>query len=1080
MFDALTSQLLRSAPSLPELDANQIPQLLTRHYAELVSARLKGEDEAAAGEDRWSLDRIADAYEIVASVEETPALRRAAAFVAGTAQQIIARRSTEAPEEELPSPIDRDSVDASVAAAVLFLAAEQYADANEAGDAIPRSRGPYEVRILGDHIRDLVRGRLSSILLRATRWRREEPIRGTIQNRALRVLADALIEGIERLAAQLMSSAVPDATPQRFASAQEAFRKVIELASNLEDDLTESLGGELRTAYAGPAHLASMLLSAADAIEQAALTKLPPPQGADVDIWTKWLGFRAEEIPFVWQNHREAIKEGFYETGRSAVLVLPTGAGKTTVSVLKIAGTLARGKKVVFLAPTHALVEQLTDDLQKIFPKEQFGLAVSSDYDSLLLDDAQLQDIEVMTPERCLAMLSFSAESFQNVGLLVFDECHLFSPQSRKIGRALDGMLCLLAFRAAAPQADMLFLSAMLKNGPQFAEWIADLTGRPCKAVDLLWKPSRQARGVVVYEETEIDASVRRARIKQRDLNLETGKRAKTLRAASQRELVAMPYVVWGLQHNWMTAAKSYAFTTIANDLIPLAGGFKFENGAIWASPNANETAATIAVSANTSGLKTIVFVNTKADAVGTARKIARELGEVIALNESESTLWDAMVLELGDAKHSIFGETNFGAVPHNSSMLRLERSLSERLFRRGDGARVIVATPTLAQGLNLPAHLAVLAGDKRAGENQGDREDLEAHELLNAAARAGRAGHLANGVVILIPEPIIKFAPGAALSDQLKKKLRSVLPEDDRCVTITDPLEVVLDRVMEGHLNDRDVTYTINRLAALTAADSDVAAPDNLMSRSLGAFLARQRAEQQEYLQKVEQLWDYAKEAVEDDPQAVVVLMASQSGLPFDLLERLRTRISQGIGELPTTIEGWVDWTMDWLKTDVAAREHLLRDVQRSATASAGKTAKSAVNGDILDTLLPGIKGWISGKPLNEIERALGGDPDGKSDTAKMCPQARDLIATFIPRGLSFIMGVISRMAEEMNATGAQEDLEQGTLQSLAAAVRRGFDTVSKLEFANSHRDILGRVQLHTLYQETQLLFDIDFDDDL
>jgi hypothetical protein len=52
---------------------------------------------------------------------------------------------------------------------------------------------------------------------------------------------------------------------------------------------------------------------------------------------------------------------------------------------------------------------------------------------------------------------------------------------------------------------------------------------------------------------------------------------------------------------------------------------------------------------------------------------------------------------------------------------------------------------------------------------------------------------------VILIPEPIIKFTPGAALSDQLKKKLASVLPEDDRCVTITDP--VVLDRVMEGKL---------------------------------------------------------------------------------------------------------------------------------------------------------------------------------------------------------------------------------------------------------------------------------------
>jgi DEAD/DEAH box helicase len=1078
MFDSQTSQLLRSAPSLPGLDSSQIPQLLTRHYAELVSARLKGEGEAEDKEERWPLERIADAYEIVASIEETPALRRAAAFVAGTAQQVIARRSRKTADVESLSSMDRDSVDASVAAALLFLAAEQYADANEAGSAIPSGRGPYEVRILGDHIRDLVRGRLNSILLRATRWRSEVPIRGTIQSRAFRMLAAALIEGIERLAAHIMSAPVPDATPERFVIAQDAFRKVIELATNLANDPSDTLGGELRTSYAGPAHLASMLLAAADAIEQAALTKLPPPKGADANFWTKWLAFRAEEMPFVWHNHREAIEKGFYETGSSAVLVLPTGAGKTTVSVLKIAGALARGKKVVFLAPTHALVEQLTDDLQEIFPKEEFGLGVSSDFDSLLLDDAQLQDIEVMTPERCLAMLSFSASSFQSVGLLVFDECHLLSPQSRKIGRALDGMLCLLAFRDAAPDADMLFLSAMLKNGPQFAEWIANLTGRPCKSVDLLWKPSRQARGVLVYEEAEINTSIQRARTKQMSLDAEAGNPAISLRAASERELVAMPYVVWGLQHNWMTAAKSYAFTTIANEPIPLAGGF--DNGAIWASPNANQTAATIAVNANNSGLKTIVFVNTKADAVRTARKIASDLGQVIALNESESALWDALVLELGDAKHSIFGKSNFGAVPHNASMLRLERALSERLFRRSDGARIIVATPTLAQGLNLPAHLAILAGDKRAGEKQGDREELEAHELLNAAARAGRAGHLANGVVVLIPEPIIKFAPSAALSEQLTKKLKSVLPEDDRCVTITDPLEVVLDRVMDGELDDREVTYTINRLAALTAADGDAVSPDNLISRSFGAFLAHQRAEQNEYVEKVEKLWGLAREAVEDDPEEVVVLMASQSGLPLDLLERLRFRLFQKVGGLPTTIVGWVKWTIDWLKEDGPARDHLLRDLKRSATTSAGQPAQAPLNGAVLDILFPGIVGWVSGMPLNEIELKLGGNPNGKSDTAKMCPRARDLIATFIPRGLSFIVGVVSRMAENLDAVTAQDELDEAVLQSLTAAVRRGFDTVEKLEFANSRRDILGRVQCHRVYEEEGVFPDLGLDEDL
>jgi replicative superfamily II helicase len=153
-------------------------------------------------------------------------------------------------------------------------------------------------------------------------------------------------------------------------------------------------------------------------------------------VWERWLRLRAEKLPYLWPNHRQAVEADFYGTGNSSVVVLPTGAGKTTISSLKIAGALARRKKVVFLAPTHALVEQLTEDLQEMFPQEVFGSVVSSDFDLLFLEDAIFQDIEVMTPERCLAMLSFAPEAFQDVGLLVFDECHLLSPQ---IGKDTQG-----------------------------------------------------------------------------------------------------------------------------------------------------------------------------------------------------------------------------------------------------------------------------------------------------------------------------------------------------------------------------------------------------------------------------------------------------------------------------------------------------------------------------------------------------------------------------------------------------------------------------------------------------------------
>jgi len=462
---------------------------------------------------------------------------------------------------------------------------------------------------------------------------------------------------------------------------------------------------------------------------------------------------------------------------------------------------------------------------------------------------------------------------------------------------------------------------------------------------------------------------------------------------------------------------------------------------------------------------KTIIFVNTKDDAVSTSRIIAGNLRGTVELNKFESELWESLKLELGHSKHSIFGGSSFIAVPHNSSMLRLERMLSERLFRRKNGAKVIVATPTLAQGLNLPAHLAVLAGDKRMGEGQ-QREDLEAHEILNAAARAGRAGHLANGVVILIPEPIVTFTPDAPPPNELKKKLLSVLPKEDRCVTISDPLEVVLDRISEGRIEDLEVRYTINRLAALKA-EADVVLSEDVILRSFGVFLAKNNQLEESYVQKIEKLWDEAKVALDSKPDLFEIKLASQSGIPFNLLERLKLKLLTSAGHLPTSISVWIDWTINWLIEDSESREYLLQDVYRSTLAAAGQPSSASLDGSILSTLLPGIQGWISGKPLNEIERLLGGNPDGPTATAKLCPRARALVATFIPRGISFIMMVVSRMVEELELYALQDGFNKSLINSLSIALRKGFDSLEKLEFANTHKNIYGRVQLHMLFNQ-------------
>lgn len=1063
MFDPDTAAFLRTAPALPGLDPESLPQRLTEHFAALVARRLRAveaTEEAAGAADAWPLGRIADTYELITSIHDNEDVRRASAFVAGTAQQILAQAKAATAEAAPRLLLSRDHVDPGLAAALLFLAAEQYADAYEAAQklTVPDERDAFAITLLSESIRDLTSGRLASILERADRRPARFRAEGNLEARATTALFEAILVGVELFAAELLIEAVPPKIAGRFDTAAAAFSRVLALSVAEAPPVLPS-GTSFITTYPGPRHLAALLLGAYKATAQAAVTKTPPPPGVDETLWRTWLRHRANKAPFCWKNHRDAVARQFHHAGKSAVLVLPTGAGKTTASCLKIAATLAAGHNVVFIAPTHSLVDQLTVDLQEIFPEEMIDSLVSSDFDRLFVSDTSFNSIEVMTPERCLALLSFAPEAFDNVGLMVFDECHLLSSESG-LRRALDGMFCVLAFNSLRPDADFLFLSAMIKNGETFAAWIGSLTGRECVFVDPLWKPSRQARGIVCYESTALQTIRRAATQAQRKSKVKT-----TLSKAAKDRLNAIPWALFGLQHNWLQGhTVACHLAKLSDETVQLGGTWSYN--AVQIKPNVNNVAAHIAASAAQRELKTIIFVNVKAHTVSTARAIAGHLGTEVASQTEDQPFWQALEIELGSMEHALLNGPA-SAVPHNADMIGLERTLAERLFRRPDGARIIVATPTLAQGLNLPAHMAILASDMRADPDDGGREALQAHELLNAAARAGRAGHLANGVVLLIPEGVIGISTTANLSNTAKDKLKAILPEDDRCLEMSDPLQVILDRISAADSGDSEVEYVLNRLVtAIGEEDEDTAVKERFpVTRSFAAFAAAQAGKAEAFAAQIEALKATLRSRRPDADDAMLTALAAQSGASIPILARLRGRLAEDSASLPQTTPAWADWIIDWLADDEEARLGLLGRERGAILKAAGLKSTAPLSADAIRRLRPGLRAWLAGDPLCAVEIALGGDVT--TDKHRLLPRARRLVTALIPLGLSFVAGLVSHTAMNIPEIGEANATPRAVIETLPAAVRRGFDTPAKLAFAELQKGLLSRVRTHQEYAQ-------------
>ncbi|ATF93800.1 DEAD/DEAH box helicase [Cedecea neteri] len=1008
MFDPSSRALLREAPDLPGLDPETLDELLTAAHIELATVRLmshEGEPEVMSDVlDR--VRRLASTFEAYVALNLRPEQTRAAAFVAASAHQILSRvRETIL---DRPTVVSSDALGSSISATLLFLIAGRAADAAEVASQL-RAKGERRAvrRSLILSLRELATGNLTTLIERdldedkiATRDSRE-----VATDLLLRECA-YVVQGL----GQEARGSVVSGTDIR-----SRLKRVLHLSEATAVEINSEFEGKVHHQFAGPHHLATLLSRLVDGVQAAMLIRLPAPSGVRLKTWADWLQSQTQSRPFLWINHLKAIGTGYLNRGRSMVMTSPTGSGKTTLSVLKIAATLCAGESVVYLAPTHALVDQVETDLSA-----QIGdLEVVSVVEDVALEELgeKLPPFSVMTPERCLALLGFAPELFDKVGLLVFDEFHLISADdpatSLKIStRAIDSMLALLTFLRHRKEADLLLLSAMVANGAEIARWLRSVTGREVEAFDDPWKPTRQLRSCVIYDRSDIYKAIQVA--------------SKTKTKTAKNRVPAQPFGLFSLISGWHPKRpEKLVIQALTEQRPPLVKNAK---GKLTA--NRNEVAAQIAADYAAIGKRVIVFCNDSKACGSVADQINKLLASAsIALDKTQEEIRKLVIRDVGSAE-ATFDPMGCRAAVHHGDLLPLERRLTESVFRASRdtdsedlGLDVVAATSTIAQGLNLPCDVVILAGTDRSAVDDpsgNPRTDLRPHEILNALGRAGRAAYAATGLSIVVPAtPICVEIDNLSLPPDGIMKI--VFSEQDACEEVYDPIELLLDRIEISANSDPKVQSMIRRLSAVTTTGES--GFDDIVCRSLGFFRRRETNAlgADKWLEHRRIALKKAEEQLEDplilDWQREIAI---RNGVPPKLIERLNEAFDTAPVE-KTTTEHWISWLLDIvadhpLDLTIFVRQAALESVfGRSYTNT---TKPKATSKRILGALKTLVSMWCSGRTLIEIEdwllafiRKHEGEVKQQANQSTKAQRARRFAIRIAP-DIGFLCGVLGQIA--------------------------------------------------------------------
>lgn len=391
-------------------------------------------------------------------------------------------------------------------------------------------------------------------------------------------------------------------------------------------------------------------------------------------------------------TQRYSLHKVLNEENTGCVVSIPTSSGKTRIAEIAILDCITKneGSKVLYIAPFRSLAFEIENSLDEIF--HSIGITISHLYGGSLfskLDEKVIDesDVIIATPEKAKAMLRGNNEILNQIKLVVIDEGHLLGADKRLIVNEIFYEELRYFIRQNAGR--FLLLSAVLPNAEDLAQWLTNSNENVFREN---WRPSDERLGVLQWNGDSVDLNWRSTDTERNSFN---------------------PRFIVSEGQPLRPRQKKISFFPETK----------------------NQAIASTAYKLRTFG-PVLIFVGLKASVFAMAREYDKCLvgeEEFIFKNQNDWRAFELACIESYGVESEWLYFARKGILCHNGDLLADVRLPLERLMNK-EKPRVIIATSTLGQGVNLGISTVIFATLYQAGEL------ITSRDFWNIAGRAGRA----------------------------------------------------------------------------------------------------------------------------------------------------------------------------------------------------------------------------------------------------------------------------------------------------------------------------------------------------